>query len=82
MSYWTDFANAQIEQIRLQKEVFDLMCSIQILQAEQNAASKNEILALKAVLASQRKEMYKDISHQLVALERLKNENNDCECSC
>lgn len=77
MNYWQRFKEIQTEELRLQMQVFELTCSIQLLQAEQSQASDEVISTLKASIEEQKREFYKDISYQLFAMAQLKPQKYD-----
>lgn len=78
---WEKYARLQAEELRLQQEIFEIMCSIKLMEAERNLVSQEEILTLKTKIASQQEELNKSITCQLIALNELLGHKNDCKYS-
>ena len=79
---WKKLARLQEEELRLRLEIFDITCSIQILEAERRQASEQDIATLKHKITAQKRELNASIAHQLAALNELPGNKNDCQHSC
>ncbi len=77
MDFWTNYIEYHTERLNLQKSIFDISYSVQLLKAHRNHASDEEIQALRASLDTQQEKLYRDISYELFDLEQLKRINHD-----
>ena len=79
---WKELARLQEEELRLQLEIFDITCSIQLLEAERRQVSEQDIAALKHKITAQKRELNTSIAYQLATFNELPGNKNDCQHSC
>lgn len=77
MEFWKDYIEYHTERLQLQKSIFDISYSVQLMKAHRNHASEEEIQALRASLATQQERLYRDIACELYDLDQLRRINND-----
>ena len=81
MSYWQQYLLIESERLRLQQKIFELNCSVELLTAEENFASDEEIEMLLTLHSRRRSSLYEEINKELLVSSQ-SSQNYDCKRSC
>jgi hypothetical protein len=66
MSYWQQYLLIESERLRLEQKVFELNCSVELLTAQENFATDEEIEILLTLHSRRRSSLHNKIDKQLL----------------